>query len=73
MRNCNYDRFRLRSGAYIIIATLLDNPKQPPHPRPIKELNEKLRETGVGYILDPYELKLAQTLAAEQRQQRRQQ
>ena len=68
MRNCNYDRLRLRSGAYLIIAT--PNEK-PPQSRPIKELNLILRRTGVGYILDQYELKLAQTLAAKQRQQRR--
>jgi hypothetical protein len=68
MRNCNYDRLRLRSGAYIIITT--PNEK-PPQPRPIKELNQILRRTGVGYILDQYELRLAQTLAAKERQQRR--
>jgi len=73
MRNCNYDRLRLRGGAYVIIATPLDDSKQPPQPRPIKELDEKLRRTGVGYILDQYELKLAQSLAAKQRQQRRRQ
>jgi len=69
LKGCTYERMKLRSGAYIIIATSLATEKKLAHV--LHTLDETVRSTGVGYILDPYELQQAQARAALHRRKDR--
>jgi hypothetical protein len=68
LKNRTFDRLKLKTGAYII----LPNPTHThmETPPPLHELDQKLRETGLGYLLDQYELKRAQARAEQLSRQR---
>jgi hypothetical protein len=56
---------KLRSGAYIAIAKRLPTTRDDDRDRrtELRLLDKQLRETHIGYILDPYELRQAQAKA----------
>jgi hypothetical protein len=68
LKGYTYQKMRLRSGAHIIVA----NPSQQSETTTgvILKLDQLLRETAIGYVLDPYELQRAQTLAAKEKAKR---
>jgi len=65
LEGCTYGRLKLRSGAYVVIAKCLSTSRDNNQDRRAKLslLDNRLRETGIGYILDPYELIQAQVKA----------
>lgn len=65
LEGCTYGRLKLRSGAYVVIAKCLSTSRDNNQDRQTKLglLDNRLRETGIGYILDTYELRQAQAKA----------
>jgi hypothetical protein len=67
LEGCRYGRLQLRSGACVIIARCLSTSRDNDQDRRTKLglLDNRLRETGIGYILDSYELRKAQAKAED--------
>jgi hypothetical protein len=66
LKNRTFDRLKLKTGAYIILPNPADTQTDAQTTTtPLSELDQKLRETGIGYLLDPYELKQAQARAVQ--------
>jgi hypothetical protein len=65
LAGCTYGRLQLRSGACIIISRSLPNIRDNSQDVRTKldQLDNGLRETGMGYLLDAYELRKAQAKA----------
>jgi hypothetical protein len=70
LKNRTFDRLKLKTGAYIIIPNPTNTQTDETAAPPLNELDQKLRETGLGYVLDPYELKQAQARTLQLSRQR---
>ena len=68
LKGYTYQKMRLRSGAHVVIAN--PSPQAQTTTGAIMKLDQLLRETAIGYVLDPYELQRAQTLAAKEKAKR---
>ena len=68
LKGYTYQKMRLRTGAHIVVAT--PSLQAQTTTGVILELDQLLREAAIGYVLDPYELQRAQTLAAKEKAKR---